>query len=106
MINKKKSSRIKGDTLEKEIKETLLRIFPFVEGPPIKTRFARRDYFTLFDFIVLDDYDQMIGIQVSTRKIYDKGREFKDKWNAWPGKKVFAISSENLIEELQKLNNN
>lgn len=100
---KKKNSLIKGDKLEKICKEALVRVFTYVEGPPVKTRFARRDYFGLFDFIVLDDYGEMIGIQVSTRKIYDKGRDFRNRWEAWPGKKAYASSEEELISVLSSV---
>lgn len=103
MAKKSLTNIKKGDVLEKSIKESLLRIFPFVEGPPIKTRFARRDYFSLFDFLVIDDYGRLIGIQVSTRPMYDKHKEFKEAWKAWPGHKIFITSTEELLQKLAEI---
>lgn len=100
---KKLSTNKKGDVLEKACKEVLLRIFTFVEGPPVKMRFARRDYFTIFDFLVLTDYGELIGIQVSSRPLYDRDRAFKEAWKAWPGKKVFCINPDKLVEQLAEL---
>lgn len=100
---KKLSTNKKGDVLEKACKEILLRVFPFVEGPPVKMRFARRDYFTLFDFLVVDDYNRMIGIQVSSRPIYDRDRAFKEEWKRWTGLKVFCVDPDKLIEQIAEV---
>lgn len=103
MTRKKPLTNIKkGDILEKAVKEVLLKFYPWVEGPPVKTRFCRRDYFGLFDFIVANKEGEMIGIQVSCRPIYDKNRDFKEGWKKWTGPKVFVVDAKKLEEELSK----
>ncbi len=99
-MSKGSSTNKKGDALEKAVKEILLRVFPFVEGPPVKTAWQRRDYFTLFDFMVADKNGVIIGIQVSSRPIYDRDRRFKEAWKVWPGYKVFNIDPDKLLEQI------
>lgn len=100
---KKLSTNQKGDILEKAVEAILAKHFRFVEGPPVKVRFTGRDYFSLFDFLIVDRSGSIIGIQVSMSPIYDKNRKFKQKWKLWPGKKIYCSDPNKLIEQLEEL---
>jgi len=82
-------TKLTGDDVERELKILLKKRFKLFEGPPVKTKFGRRDYFGLFDFIVINDRNEFIGIQVSKKYLSSRDKEFKESWSKWPTKKIF-----------------
>ena len=88
-MRSKSKKKITGDAVESFLKKKLEDIYPFVEGPPVKVKWARRDYFGLFDFITVDEEGKMIGHQCSKKYLSSKSRDFKERWSEWTGNKIY-----------------
>ena len=101
---KNKGKAISGQAVEKLAKKWLEKQYPdaFIEGPPIRTKWCRQDYFGLFDFLVVfsnkkrhlvfeieTTWIEMMGVQVSKKYLSSKSKEFKKAWREWPGSKLY-----------------
>lgn len=78
-----------GRKIELKAKEMLENGYPFVEGPPHRLKWQRQDYFGLFDFLCCDFEGEVTGVQVSEKYLSQRDVEWREKWKAWPGRKVY-----------------
>lgn len=85
----KSGGKMKGKSSETKAKEMLEKTYPFVEGPPVRTKWHKQDYFGLFDFLCCDIAGEITGIQVSDKYMSQRNKEWKKAWERWPGRKIF-----------------
>lgn len=73
---------------ERRTYDQLKRLYDYVQGPLPRTKWGQKDLFNCWDFMAIDK-DGGLFVQVSETQLYNRGKDYKKKLEAFPKPKGF-----------------